>query len=174
MGKWLCRSWGWMSAKALLCLSLQTHEVPPKAGCCVVTSRSHASPALPQCRMLLGMRSESRTVFLLQDARGHSHQQSSSELTKCFTSGICHSSESLQQTITRFLCFISALSLFPRGSQVSIGNLAMGSWFFQRSNTRAPQAGRRLSGPGGKKQMDRKPSCFPKLFKSKCSFAMAL
>lgn len=91
-----------------------------------------------------------------------------------FTSSTCHSSESLQQTMTWFLYFISALSLFPGGSQVSIGNPAMRSWFFQKSKTRPPQAGRQHSGPWGKKQMDRKATCFPKLFKFKCSFAVAL
>lgn len=84
---------------------------------------------------------EIRTVFLLQGVHRLSHRQGSSELTKCFTSNACHSSESLKQTIIWFLYFISNLSLFPQESQISIENLAMGSWFFQRSHTRPPQAG---------------------------------
>lgn len=116
-GKSARHFWGRTSANALLCLSLQGHVVSPTAGCCIVTSH-----ALAQCGMLLGMCWKSRTVFLLQDACGHSYPQGT-----CFISSTCHSSESLQQKIKWFLYFASAFCLFPQGSQVSIENLAMGS-----------------------------------------------
>lgn len=121
VGKQPCHFWGWMNAKALLCLSLQVHEVSPKAGCCIVPRRTHASNALPRCRMLLRTHWESRTLFLLQDAQGHSRQQGSSKLYQQLLP-LCRVPSADNNMVS--LLHQCSLSLFPGGSQVSIGNPA--------------------------------------------------
>lgn len=130
-------------------------------------THTHNVPAAHSlCQGLLCHTWQSRTGYCRM-CRVCSHQQGTSKLTEYCTSSTWHSSELLHQTITWLPYFAIALSLCPQGSQVSIGNSAMESWFCQRSYSRAPQAGRQHSGPTGKKQMDRKPTCSPKLFKSK-------
>lgn len=153
--------------------ALQGHRVSLKGAAALLPDTHLPATQVPRGRRYCGCIWESRTVFC-RVCKVHSPPQGRSKLTKYLTSSTCHSSELLQQTITWFLYFVIALSLCPQGSQVSIGNSAMESWFCQRSNSRPPQAGRQHSGPSGKKQMDRKPTCFPKLFESKCSFAVAL
>lgn len=73
MRKPLFHFWGWMSAKALLCLSLEVHKFSPKVGCFIITRHKHTNAMLPQCRMLPWMHSESWMVFLLQDICEHRH-----------------------------------------------------------------------------------------------------
>lgn len=67
--------------------------------------------------------------------------------------------ELLHQTITWFPYFAIALSLFPQGSQVSIGNSAVESWFCQRSNSRTlRQEGSTVSPVGRSRWIESQPA----------------
>lgn len=120
--------WVWTSALSLTGHRLSLH--------CFHTHMCQQHKFL--CQALLCQHLGQQDSFLqdVQGEKGKSISQGKSKLTKHPSSSTCHSAELLHQTITWFPYFAIALSLFPQGSQVSIGNSAVESWFCQRSNSR--------------------------------------
>lgn len=119
--------WGWMSAKALLSLCLPVHKVSLKSGCCAITRLTRASDGASPAQDSTGAAFRERGSF---PAAGCAWAQPSTGqllADKVLYQQCLSLFELLQQTIRWFLCFDGALSLFPRGSQVSVGKLAVGS-----------------------------------------------
>lgn len=138
VGKPFISGVGWVLNVCSVCLCKGTGSLWKEAAAFLPDTNVPAAQ-VPCARHLLWLHLREQHRFM-QDVQGwmHSHQQGKSKLTEYPTSSTCQSSELAHQTISWFLYLVTALSLFPQGSQVSIGNSAMKSWFCQRFNSRSP------------------------------------
>lgn len=153
----------WISA-----LSLQGHRVSLKGGWCNVNMHTCASSTSSLCQELLCQHLGEQDSFL-QDVQPKGQIQADQVPYQQHLSlfWVASSDNNMVSLLCYCYCYSSGKSSFHR-------KLSCGKPILPEVWQQTPQAGRQHSGPSGKEQMDRKSTCSPKLFKSKCSFAVAL